>query len=191
MVTFDVNGKKGNFKVNLPTSINEINTDYIKQVTTHVNPAPNYSIIGLIFKEKLSTIAFISNKSKKNADISVIPIFVKTGKTNDEFINNINAGEKLIISPSDIMLGHHVSTPENPITINNIIDILNGDTITYNKLINSNNKYCYFIEFKLIPNCNIHGVYKQNNTDIKQKFIIKISDTPKNIIIPEKTKIIL
>lgn len=190
MVSLEVNGKKGSFKVNLPTSFDELTKDYIKSVTNHIVPAPNYSIIGLVFKEKLSTVAFVTNKNKKTVDIPIVPIFVKAGETDDNFINSININEKLIISPSDIMLGHHISAPENLLTINNLVDILNGDIIIYNKLMNSN-KQCYFVEFKLIPNCNIHGVYKSDVNKYENPFITKVSDNAKKIIIPEKAKIIL
>lgn len=176
MLTLELNGKEGKFLANLPTSIKEITEDYLKDVTSKVVVAPNYSLIGIVFKEKLSTIILASRSKKDNKGIPVIPIFIKAGKCDDEFVNYINVGDKLIISNSDIMMGHHVSTPENKLTINNFLAIGEGDAELYKKAA-SNNEYCYFVEFKLVPNCNIHGRYDESiKHDNVYNFITKLNN---------------
>lgn len=192
MLTLNVKGKKGVYDVKLPTSINEIEKSYIYDVTKHVKLDANYSLIGVIYREKLSTIVLASRKNKKASDVAVIPIFVKAGKTDSEFINNLNIKDKLIISPSDIMMGHHISAPNNLITINNILDIIDGDIDVYNEIM-KHNEQCYFIEFKLVPNCNIHGSYENLEVaSFVSPFVTKISDInePKHIIITNNKIII-
>ena len=187
MLTLDVNGKTGSYSLNLPTSLNEIDEKYINDVTEHIVVDANYSLIGIVYRERLSTLALASRKNNKTSNIPVIPIFVKAGECDSKFIKSLWIRDKLIISPSDIMLGHHVSAPRNLITINTILDIIDGDTYTYNKLFNVKEE-CYFIEFKLVPNCNIHGAYK--NLEIASfvsPFVTKISsetnNTKSNIIV--------
>ena len=188
MVKFNVNGKAGAAVISLPTHLSEITPEYLNGVTCNVKIGDNYSLIGIIFKEKLSTLVLASRKNKKTSDIAIVPIFVKAGKTDSELINSLNTKDKLIIAPSDIMLGHHVSTPRNPLTIDNILNIIDGDLNVYNKLITIKED-CYFIEFKLVPNCNIHGAYiDQNDVKDVNNFVIKL-DKPKisNIITNDPT----
>lgn len=195
MLTLDVNNNRGVFKLSLPTSLNEIDESYIIEVTDHVKVDANYTLIGVVFRERLSTLILAARKNKKNSDIPVIPVFVKAGKTDSELINSLKVRDKLLISASDIMMGYHVSAPNNLLTINTILDILEGDTNSYSKLIGSNEQ-CYFIEFKLVPNCNIHGAYEQPKVaEFVSPFVTKVSDAPVNpastVFVPKKPDIIV
>lgn len=191
MLTLNVNGTQGAFTLNLPTTFSDITEEYITNVTSHIEVDANYTAIGIVFREKLSTLVLASRKNKKNSDIAAIPIFVKAGKTDSELINKLNVGEKIIIAPSDIMLGYHLSTPTNLLTINNILSIIEGDTEIYNKVIGIQ-EYCYFIEFKLVPNCNIHGSYKDSCNNYANPFVIRTGETKKNnIIMPSTPKVIV
>lgn len=174
MLTINVKGKTGEFNLNLPTSIEEISKSYITNITSNINVDANYTLIGLVFKEKLSTILLAARKNTKKADVAVIPIFVKAGKSDSEFINNLNVRDKLLISPSDIMMGYHVSTPNNLLTINTIVDIIDGDPDVYQKCL-SMKEECYFIEFKLVPNCNIHGSYNRIQ-HVDNPYVVKLSN---------------
>lgn len=191
MLTLKVNSKQGVFQLNLPTSLNEIDESYIMEVTSHVKVDANYTLIGVVFREKLSTLILAARKNKKNSDIPVIPVFVKAGQTDSELINNLKIRDKLIVSASDIMMGYHISAPNNLLTINTILDLLEGDTESYTKLI-GNNKQCYFIEFKLIPNCNIHGAYGATDVaEFENPFVKKLTSAPNsNIIIPNRNIIV-
>lgn len=191
MLTLNVNGTQGAFTLNLPTTLSDITKEYITNVTSHIEVDANYTVVGTVFREKLSTLILASRRNKKNSEISVIPIFVKAGKTDSELINKLDVGEKLIIAPSDIMLGHHLSTPTNLLTINTILNIMEGDTEAYNKVIGIQ-EYCYFIEFKLVPNCSIHGAYKDGCNDFVNPFVVRTGETKKNnIIMPNTPKIIV
>lgn len=183
MLKLDVNSKSGVYELNLPTSLNEIEESYIAEVTNHVKIDANYTLIGVVFREKLSTLIIAASKNKKNSDISVIPVFVKSGKTDNELINSLNIRDKLIISPSDIMMGYHISAPNNLLTINNFLDIIEGDINVYNKAM-SIQDYCYFIEFKLVPNCNIHGAYNQPEVaEFVNPFVKKLASAKTSNII--------
>lgn len=183
MLKLDVNSKSGVYELNLPTSLNEIEESYIAEVTNHVKIDANYTLIGVVFREKLSTLIIAARKNKKNSDISVIPVFVKAGKTDSELINSLNIRDKLIISPSDIMMGYHISAPNNLLTINNFLDIVEGDINVYNKAM-SIQEYCYFIEFKLVPNCNIHGAYNQPEVaEFVNPFVKKLASAKTSNII--------
>lgn len=191
MLTLNVNGKQGAFTLNLPTTLSDITKEYITNVTSHIEVDANYTIIGVVFREKLSTLILANRGNKKNSDIAAIPIFVKAGKTNSELITKLDVGEKLIIAPSDIMLGHHLSAPTNLLTINNILNIIEGDMDVYNKVLGVQEQ-CYFIEFKLVPNCTIHGAYKNCCNDYVNPFVIKTGEAKKNnIIVPGTPKIIV
>ena len=191
MLTLNVNGTQGAFTLNLPTTLSDIKKEYITNVTSHIEVDANYTVVGVVFREKLSTLVLASRKNKKNSDIAAIPIFVKAGKTDSELINKLDVGEKLIIAPSDIMLGHHLSAPANLLTINNILNIIEGDTEIYNKVMGIQES-CYFIEFKLVPNCSIHGAYKNGCNNYTNPFVIKTGGTKKtNIIMPGTPEIIV
>ena len=191
MLTLEVNSKQGVFQLNLPTSLNEIDESYIMEVTNHVKVDANYTLIGVVFREKLSTLVLSARKNKKNSDIPVIPVFVKAGKTNSKLINSLKIRDKLIISASDIMMGYHVSAPNNLITINTILDLLDGDMKVYNQLMTSQ-EMCYFIEFKLVPNCNIHGAYSATDVaGFENPFVKKLASAPNsNVIIPNRNIIV-
>lgn len=192
MLQLNVKGKYGEFELKLPTSIDEIEKEYINHVTEHIKIAPNYTLVGIIYKEKLSTLVINSNRKKKDTNVAVIPVFVNCGPSDSGFINSLYIMDKLLIAPSDIMMGYHVSTPENLITINNILSLLEGDIETYNKLLTIKEE-CYFIEFKLIANCNIHAAYKAIDPAYTNPYITKLSDNKaiESSIIKPKSNIIL
>lgn len=183
MLTLNVHGNSGEYNLNIPTSINEITEEYLNSVTEHVKVAPNYTLIGTIFREKLSSLILAARSRKKDSSIPVIPIFIKAGKTDDEFISKLNIRDKIVISPSDIMMGYHISSPRNLLTINTLLEVTDGDNTLFQKT-KDLMEYCYFIEFKLVPNCNIHGAYNKPEVyGFISPFVNKVSDKPKSNII--------
>ena len=193
MLTLTTNNVRGVYELNLPTSLNEIDESYIAEVTSHIKVDANYTLIGLVYREKLSTLVLAATRNKKKSDIAVIPIFVKAGESDSKFINSLNIKDKLIISPSDIMMGYHISAPNNLLTINTILDLIEGDPVVNQKLM-SINEQCYFIEFKLVPNCNIHGAYeKPKVTEFVSPFVTKVSGSTMGttILTPKTPKIIV
>ena len=193
MLTLTTNNVRGVHELNLPTSLNEIDESYIAEVTSQVKVDANYTLIGLVYREKLSTLVLAATRNKKKSDIAVIPIFVKAGESDSKFINSLNIKDKLIISPSDIMMGYHISVPNNLLTINTILDLIEDDSVVNQKLM-SINEQCYFIEFKLVPNCNIHGAYeKPKVTEFVSPFVTKVSGSTigATILTPKTPKIIV
>lgn len=149
---------KKNVELNLPTFIHEITKDYLNDVTYEVNVAENYSLIGLLYIEKLSTVIY-SNKNRKALTTRVIPVFIKCGKNNSDFINSLSCGDTINVAPSDVELGHHINCSRNLITMSKITAMIEDDKAVMNNIIQYTEPVV-FLEFKLIPNCNIHGSYK-------------------------------
>lgn len=170
MIKFEVNGKRGSYIFPLPTELKELTPEYLNYVTEEVEIANDYTLIGICYREKLSTI-IMSARQNKNLTTAVVPIFIKRGNTTGEANCNPNTGDKLIISGSQLSLGHHVVCPKNTLTINNFISFTDGDGLAYQNAVKEN-KYVYFLEFKIIPNCDIVGIYKDvdKNCDFKNPF---------------------
>ena len=170
MLKFKVNGKHGSIIMNLPTKLSEITTEYLNEVTSNVVVADNYSLIGILHRESLANIILANNRKQKDITTAIVPIFVKAGNTDTQYIKNISCGNKIIIAPSDIAIGHHVTCPKNLITINNVLEYCQGDKEAYTKAI-AIAQPCYYLEFKIVPNCNIHGNYKDENEAYNNPFI--------------------
>ena len=170
MVKFNVNGKAGAAVVSLPTHLSEITPEYLNGVTCNVKIGDNYSLIGIVYRESLSSIIMAFNQKRKEITTNVIPIFIRSGNGAPDYINKIKTGDTLIMAGSDIAMGHHVSCPKNMITINNILEYCDGDKEAYQRAI-SISQPCYYLEFKIVPNCNIHGNYKEESGSYKNPFI--------------------
>lgn len=170
MVKFETNGKLGTASINLPTSVNELTGDYLYLLTKHISVADNYSLIALCHKEKLSNFVIAGRGNKNEMSTAVVPLFVKSGyidiKSDSTFIKSISSGEKLIISPSALSLGYHVNVATNDLTMGKFAALIDGDKDAMRNALALNTDV-YFIEFKLIPNNEIIGVYNS----IDDKFI--------------------
>lgn len=165
MLKFTTNGKTGSFDFIFPTKLEELTPDYLILVAKDVEVANDYTLIGVCYREKLSTI-IVSSKQNKNLTTAVVPIFIKSGISENGFVKDkCETGNKIIISPSQIALGHHVVCPENKITISNFLAYLDGDKDAYRNALNINS-YVYFLEFKIVPNCDIIGIYKDSKEKV-------------------------
>lgn len=160
MIEFEVNGKRGKHVISLPTSLKEITSDYLLEVTKDVALPEHYSLIGVCYREKLSTI-IMNARQNKNMTTAVVPVFIKSGT--EDFTLALSA-EKIIVSSSQLSLGYHVTCPKNNININNFVSYIEGDGYAYQNAIKAN-EYVYFLEFKIIPNSDIVGVYKDLKDD--------------------------
>lgn len=177
MLKFETNGKLGKVVLTFPTYISELTPDFLQRLTEVIQVADNYSLIALCHKEKLSAFVMAGKNNKSEMSTAVVPIFVKKGKTDSEFINSINVSEKLLITPTQLAIGLHVNVPGNTLTMGTLLKHIDGDGYAYqNALKESGN--VYFIEFKLIPNCDILGVYKNENyTSFDNPFAISDNNT--------------
>lgn len=165
MKTFKLNGNLGKFDVTFPQSLEEISKEYFEECCNFIHPAPNYAVVAVVYKDNLS-IVITAVKNKKPTNISVIPVFIKTGKTDDDFINSLNLGDKVVVAASDLSIGHHINSPYNKLTPSNIARLCEGDRNIYNDALKLSEQIC-MIEFKLIPINAIHA--KLDNT--KNSFI--------------------
>lgn len=172
MKDFKVNGNLGEFELNLPESYDEITKEYLTQCTDFVHPAPDYALVGVVYKDSLSLILTAAKKNKP-ANVAVIPVFIKAGKTDSEFINNLTLGEKVVVAASDLSIGHHINSPYNKITPQNIIDVCEGDKEIYKDALSMQRPVC-FLEFKLVPISAIHAQLDKTANSFINPFIHKV-----------------
>lgn len=164
MKTLNVKVGEKEYVVNIPTEVEEITKDYLIKVTNLLTIAPEYSLIGIISIEEF---AIVLNPSKRDLakPIIGISVFVKAGKTDNEFINSISAGQMVIISDSDLSYGNHVNSPYNKISMNYISQLCGKDKSIRDSAFKFNQSCC-FLSFKLVPNSALHGVVSDSKDEI-------------------------
>lgn len=154
MVDLKVNYLGLNQTLRMPTSVSEVNMNVIADYVKHVNVSKDYALIAVVFKERPITIVSVS-KQNKNASVSGVAVMIKSN-TDDKFIKDIKLGETIIISPSDIAIGHHVNSPANVLTPGFLLNLLQTNADLNKKLMAIKLPTC-FVDFKIVPVCNIHG----------------------------------
>lgn len=170
MNSITVNTEKGKVILNLPTSIEDITAEYLKEVTEHIKVAPEYSLVALVYSTNITEVLNMKNVS---ANVAVVPMFVKAGKTDSEFINGINTKDILTITSGNLSLAIHVSNSYNQLSINKVVSLMEKDNNVRKTSFADKNIY-RFVEFKLVPNCNINAVIGIHNS-IKVDYITEIS----------------
>lgn len=176
MKKFDVATKTGiNVTFDFPTSVKEVSEDYLKQISEGITIADNYTLVGLCYLESLSKIIFTSrNKSNKDVKIKITPIFVKAGKTDVDYINNAKIKQPLVIMPTQLSLGMHVNLPKHKLTIDYFTTVVK-DSVDYEiyekEVKNPDQRECIFIEFKLVPNCDILGLLNTDLPDFDNNYV--------------------
>lgn len=154
MVDLKVNYLGLNQTFRMPTSMSEVDMNVISNYVNHVNVSKDYALIAVVFKERPISIVSLS-KQNKNASVSGVAVMIKSN-TDNEFINSIKLGEALVISPSDIAIGHHVNSPANVLTPGFLLNLLRTN-VDLNKKLMAVKIPTYFVDFKIVPVCNIHG----------------------------------
>ena len=172
MKTFEVNGNIGSYLINLPQSLEEISTEYLTHCTDFINPAPNYAVVAVVYKDSLSLV-LTSFKKKTPTNMAVIPVFIKSGITDSEFINSLNLGDRVVIAGSDLSIGHHINSPYNKITPSTICAVCEGDKDIYKKAMSMQEPVC-FVEFKLVPISAIHAKLDKTTNEYLNPFIGKL-----------------
>lgn len=175
MKKFDVATKSGiNVTFDFPTSIKELSEDYLKQISDGITIADNYTLVGLCYLESLTRIIFTSrSKSNKDVKIKVTPIFVKAGKTDVDYINTAKIKQPLVIMPTQLSLGMHVNLPKHKLTIDyfNTVVRESVENLYEKEVQNADQRECIFIEFKLVPNCDILGLLNTDLPDINPNYV--------------------
>lgn len=177
MKTFEVNGNVGSYLINLPQSLEEVGTEYLTHCTDFINPAPNYAVVAVVYKDSLSLV-LTSFKKKAPTNMAVIPVFIKSGVTDSEFINSLNLGDRVVIAGSDLSIGHHINSPYNKITPSTICAVCEGDKDIYKKAMSMQEPVC-FVEFKLVPISAIHAKLDTTKNEYINPFVGKI---PKSVV---------
>lgn len=154
MVDLKVNYLGLNQTFRMPTSMSEIDMNVIADYVKHVNVSKNYALIAVVFKERPISIVSLSRQNK-NASVSGVAVMIKSN-TDDEFIKDIKLGETIVISPSDIAMGHHINSPANALTPGFLLELLRTN-VDLNKKLMAVKVPTYFVDFKIVPVCNIHG----------------------------------
>lgn len=173
MKNFKVNGSLGEFELSLPESLEEIPVEYFKECTDFVHPAPNYALVAIVYKDSLNLI-LTSAKKTEGVKVAIIPIFVKGGTTDSEFINSLKTGDKVVISGSDLSIGNHINSPYNKITPDNIIRVCqNAGREFYQSTLELNTPIC-LVEFKLVPMNAIRSKLDRTKNSFINPFIHKV-----------------
>lgn len=168
MKEFTVTDGKQDFAFRLPTSINEITGDYLKAVTDHIVIAPYYAIIASVYRAKLPEV-ISSNKKSKGMAVSITPLFVNVNLNCNieegihELFNQLKPSDRIIIAGTDIERGYQLSTPNNMITLENVVKIYNEDD-AFAKIVMADQNYYFFVDFKLVPITDIKGKYNMSNS---------------------------
>ena len=181
MKQFKVTDGRSEFLLNLPTNINEITSDYLKDVTADIEIAPYHAIIAAVYRCKLPEVISTSKKSRAMS-IAIVPIYVSSSvtltleKEQLAMIKDMKTGDKIIIGGTDIERGYQLSTPKNFITLENIINIYNKDS-EFAKGVMRDQNYYYFVDFKLVPIGDIKGFYKESNpAEYVNPFVTVVKD---------------
>ena len=178
MKEFIIGEGSNGFKMNLPTSLNEITEDYLNGVTSHIHIAPYHCIVALVYRCKLPEIISTARK-KKDLATAIVPLFVKANITLSnssetfEMFAQMQTGDKLVIAGTDIERGYHLTCPKNFVTIDNVVRVYNSDS-NFAKGVMMDQNYYYFVDFKLVPINDIKGFYSREKDDsFVNPFIIK------------------
>ena len=154
MVNLQVNYRGGDYLLSLPTTISEINFEYLNKITQHIHVAPDYALIAVLYKVR--PIEIVSSvKQNKNANVGAVAAFIK-GNYTSGFYDNIKLGDTIVIAPSDIALGHTVRVVNNNLTPSKLLELLETNTDLNKKLIGVMTP-TYFVDFKIVATACIHG----------------------------------
>ena len=170
MKDFEVIGKKVKFNFHFPTSFDELSAEYLKAVTENIHVADHHTLVGIVYHEQLFNIIVSAKRKEKGITSAVVPIFIKAGNTDSDFINSCECKDKLVIPSSSLSLGYHAAAPQNKLSIDYFLRAIQGDNSLAKRYDNNyGNEPCFFVEFKIIPNVEIKGFYKEASmVDSKQ-----------------------
>lgn len=182
MKVFKVLTKDGKeFTFNFPNSIKEIPDEYLTDITSCIEVADNYSLVGLCYTPVLSDMILTARTKNKSAKIKVTPIFIKAGNTDCQFIKNAKLKQRILTTQSQISIGVHVAIPNHKLTIDyfsNVISNCAEKEIYTKEIATGDRRECVFIEFKLLPNADIMGLLDMG--DKKFKDLVNIEYIPQD-----------
>lgn len=162
MKDFEVVTRYRKYHFHFPTSLDEITADYLNDVTSNVHIAANYSLVGIVYHEKLFDLIIARKQAKKSFSAGVVPIFIRAGETDSKFIKSATCKDKIITQSINLNLSYHVAAPQNTLSIDYFMRAIDGDPNLSRRYNNDYGKEeCFFVEFKLVPNNEIVGFYTE------------------------------
>ncbi|WP_291625537.1 hypothetical protein [Clostridium sp.] len=96
---------KGGYILNVPTSKKDLDFNSIKDVVANVIPSKHYAVIALCQSFKPFNLAMLANG--KDTDVKVSTYFIKANEDESQF--KASAGDKVIVSRSDLELSVHLN----------------------------------------------------------------------------------
>lgn len=176
MKEFIVKTKNVEVKFNFPTNLKELSKEYLKEVTDSVVVAPNYTLVGMVYHEALPSVILTCRNKKKTASIGVIPIFIKSGANSEpSVVDSAEIGQKLLISNNQLQLAYHCAAPSNKLTLDYFANVIDNtiDRDLYERAIaDKDGSEVLFVEFKIIPNCDIIALYNESKSVVNPYVIL-------------------
>lgn len=170
--------KKSNYVINVPTSFKEVNFDELLNVVRNVKVSEYYAMIALCQSFTPFNVALLGTKGK-DINIPVSANFIKANDPGNKI--DAKAGDKLIISRSDLEMSTHLSVTfglSTSVIGATIADNPSVATMLRTEPVDENGnlvKELIAVEFKLVPLTAIKAVvdrsigatdiYKINNVD--------------------------
>ena len=164
--------EKRNYEINLPTNFKEINFDALVDVVKNVKISEHYAMIALCQSFNPFNLALLGTKNGKDVNVAVSANFIKSNDPNNKV--PAKAGDKVIISRTDLELSTHISMKFglSTATIGTTIEENPSvATLLRNGPLDDNGnpvKEVIAIEFKLVPLTAIKAVIDNDivTTDI-------------------------
>lgn len=150
--------------IKLPTYFKEITADWLLGVSQRLKLSDDYSLIALVSKSSLFTLATVIKQNKKSP-VSAVPIYVKSGYTDTKFIRNIKTGERLVASSTELDLGFYTDFPDNTLSISKFTELIkeHSNIADIQQNPDTAKTECYFVEFKIVPNSVLHACHSDLN----------------------------
>ena len=154
--------KLENISLEVPTKLEEITKESLEEMCNNIVVADNYTLVGIAYHEYFNRVLMSYKTKKKNIKAGVIPIFIKSGKSDSDFIKSAEVCDKLLISANQLELGYRAVAKNNKYNLDYIMANIeaNATNEEYTKLISDTNSIVYFLDFKIVPNCDIIAIYK-------------------------------
>ena len=167
MKDFMVTNNDADYVFHFPTTISELDTEYLCKLTEHIKLACYHVLVGIVYKESLSNLILTYKQKKSKIDVKVSPIFIKAGK---DVELDADVADILVIPSSSLQLGYAINIPNNELSIARFTDLLDKDTEAYKRIMGNDARVC-FLDFKIIPVNEIKGVVKKTFDKTDNKYI--------------------
>ena len=155
-----------------PTSFDEIDAEYLKAITANIHVADHHTLIGIVYHEKIFNVITSVKRNAKSMTSAVTPIFIRSGNTDSDFIASATCKDKLIIPSTSLSLAYHAAAPRNVLSLDYFLRAISGDTEIFKRYDgNYGNEECFFVEFKIVPNCEIKGFYTKAEQIDSTKYV--------------------